>query len=415
MALSPQLKAAHLGERWVSFQCKFVCLCCQTHEQPPSTSTASAILIPKVNESFGIMDERRQREAREPWDIRAWTMQESILSGRKLDFGSKNTTWVCHCQESSYEAFDGWYGSQSSYVRHDELFKHVTKSIRKTVKIGSPEAVRSNWADLVGSYSTRGITNKSDRLPAISALASEYSSLLGDEYICGHWRSTLAQELTWFPRHDWPLTFASDGPNLRPTWSWASYEGGIKVQFDQNDVVDEEFKVVNYAVTLKTPNPYGEVQEASLTVRGILIHRILLDSSGKTRPSSTSTHPSEETTVESQALEWCLEKSLYVNLDYPDTYINPSRISHGYPVSIVLLIVSSRYWGFRKVRGPTGLVLFEEGRDRFARIGQFGIRDIWATKSDPTGDGDKRSIQEYSDQIRQISAGTAMTREIVLV
>jgi len=198
---------------------------------------------------------------------------------------------------------------------------------------------------LVETYSIREITYKSDRLSAISALAKEYCSLLGDEYLCGHWKSTLAQELMWYPQQDWPLIFAP-GLKLRPSWSWVSYEEKVKLPKGSNDVIDENFKITNYHVELETStNPFGRVNSASLTGQGTLIHRYLnvglegrtlCASTGETEPSSTNKNPSMEAFVESENLEWCIKKSMYVALDYP----NSNKKRHmGHQVR------TSREWG----------------------------------------------------------------------
>ncbi|KAI0437344.1 heterokaryon incompatibility protein-domain-containing protein [Xylaria telfairii] len=74
-------------------------------KDPDTTSTRSVILIPVddtlSSESMGV-------DIEEPWDKRAWTLQENLLSGRQLKFETKKTTWACNCAALPYVVTDGW-------------------------------------------------------------------------------------------------------------------------------------------------------------------------------------------------------------------------------------------------------------------------------------------------------------------
>lgn len=43
----------------------------------------------------------------EPWYKRAWTLQEMLFSGRRLQFRVNQTTWLCHCAEPPAQECDG--------------------------------------------------------------------------------------------------------------------------------------------------------------------------------------------------------------------------------------------------------------------------------------------------------------------
>lgn len=50
----------------------------------------------------------RKAEWHEPIDERGWTLQESLLSPRLLEFGTNQTRWRCRGNDSLREAADGW-------------------------------------------------------------------------------------------------------------------------------------------------------------------------------------------------------------------------------------------------------------------------------------------------------------------
>lgn len=52
-------------------------------------------------------------DEREPWYGRGWTLQEMILSGRRLQFRGSQTTWLCHCVEPPTRECDGGLAGNS--------------------------------------------------------------------------------------------------------------------------------------------------------------------------------------------------------------------------------------------------------------------------------------------------------------
>lgn len=53
------------------------------------------------------------------------------------------------------------------------------------------------WYDVLSAYTQRSLTVPSDKLPALSGLASEFARHVGDEYVAGLWRNNLPQDLLW--------------------------------------------------------------------------------------------------------------------------------------------------------------------------------------------------------------------------
>jgi hypothetical protein len=79
-----------------------------------------------------------------------------------------------------------------------------------------------DWGRLVQDYTSRGMTRQTDKLIAISGIASIISSLKSLEYAAGIWNGShemLVQGLLW--------SASKRGPRLldvAPSWSWASIE-----------------------------------------------------------------------------------------------------------------------------------------------------------------------------------------------
>lgn len=80
------------------------------------------------------------------------------------------------------------------------------------------------WHRLVGAYSRRALTWPSDKLPAISAVATELSRITKSDYLAGLWRSNLSRDLLWTTHQA-----ATHRPETwrAPTWSWASVSDAV--------------------------------------------------------------------------------------------------------------------------------------------------------------------------------------------
>jgi hypothetical protein len=78
-------------------------------------------------------------------------------------------------------------------------------------------------------YSARNLTYENDKLPAVSGLAASVNAILGEDiYLAGIWEKDLIRGVLWTPAS--AATGASSSnrvPNI-PSWSWASYPGGIR-------------------------------------------------------------------------------------------------------------------------------------------------------------------------------------------
>ena len=128
------------------------------------------------------------------------------------------------------------------------------------------EAAYSFWEDAVENYSRRKLTLKTDRLPAISAVASVVAEATGDCYLAGLWRNDLLAGLAWI---------ASSGNDttrlpkyIAPTWSWTSMSTSVWYDFERHwrrtrhlRDADLDASVLDAWTALEGQNPCGPVSD----------------------------------------------------------------------------------------------------------------------------------------------------------
>jgi hypothetical protein len=139
---------------------------------------------------------------------RAWVAQEMSLSRRILHFVEDGLSWECYCS------------------REDCSSEHSGIKLGYALR-GTALRPSKSWLDFVEGYSSCKMTKTSDKLPAISGIASSWSerSNINQEYAyyCGIFDDDVHRSLLWSRKCD-PLIIR---PDRAPTWSWASVDGEI--------------------------------------------------------------------------------------------------------------------------------------------------------------------------------------------
>jgi hypothetical protein len=80
------------------------------------------------------------------------------------------------------------------------------------------------WGSILLRYSNLSITRPSDKLPALSELASLAERVLGYRYLYGIWNFNLPYGLFWHPVHR-PMVHTTEW--RASSWSWAALEGAV--------------------------------------------------------------------------------------------------------------------------------------------------------------------------------------------
>jgi hypothetical protein len=132
-------------------------------------------------------------EKSQPLHLRAWTLQERLMSRRVLHFTSNELVWECNrkceceCRRQSGQSFR-WLNPNF---------------------MSDMERIYDQWRDVVKEYTSRSLTNEFDKLPALSGLVTKFQSIMAqvagqpDTYLAGLWCGNLAAELAWKTPTEW--------------------------------------------------------------------------------------------------------------------------------------------------------------------------------------------------------------------
>jgi hypothetical protein len=210
----------------------------------------------------------------EPTDKRAWTLQEIMLSRRVLSYGTKKFSW--RCQKSR------------------DPIRNETDIVHSLFHSPEPKSYSISWPKIVRSFTSREITYISDRLPAISAIASaliEQAAEPQTDYVAGLWRRNLEVQLLWVALKPGPPREHKEATG--PSWSWASVRAPISIPSlfardklflgNSNNILttaDEQNDSTSYpyfqllewsTIPIAGSGPFGRIVRGYLKVKGLIL------------------------------------------------------------------------------------------------------------------------------------------------
>ncbi|CAM1501224.1 Fc.00g103860.m01.CDS01 [Cosmosporella sp. VM-42] len=192
---------------------------------------------------------------------RAWCLQEQLLSKRMVRYTPGATTWECLAE------------------RQVEGEGPVKLCMDSRIPNSSDDLARQ-WRNTVVNYSQRKVTFGTDRLIALSGIASETFQQTNDQYLAGLWKSSLFWDLLWHPD---PYV-ESPVPNryIAPSWSWASLGGpAVWNPHPEVSILAKYAKVESASTSLKSPfNPFGGVASEPVTIRSPVVECFLTMTEG---------------------------------------------------------------------------------------------------------------------------------------
>ncbi|KAI0554265.1 heterokaryon incompatibility protein-domain-containing protein [Xylaria curta] len=264
--------------------------------QDPQTGPFCLIAIPSELLDFQHFGRAYQRTQppRFPLMTRAWVMQERWLSPRTLHFCGTEIVFECS-RMTTCEC-----GRASQDNKHElEAMHH--EFLRSTTSTGMAQ-LRENidlytWPSIVTEYSALDLSHPTDRLIALSGLASikeyryiRYNQAEGPHprYLAGLWRDHLANQLAWFvgetllvatangSKFDSEIGLTRRRPKpqeyLAPSWSWASVMDPVRYLWYDGGDGEPLFELQDAHISLTSENPYGSVQEGCyIQIRGRLL------------------------------------------------------------------------------------------------------------------------------------------------
>lgn len=198
--------------------------------------------------------------------MRAWVLQERLLSHRTLHYAEDQMYWECH---KHLQAEDGarFPTSSRSFPGRGEL--PLGDTYMKD---------EGQWWALVEDYAVRHLTRGTDKLPAIGGLAKAIARNTGDTYLAGHWRRSLLPKLLWRirmsqPTHNcanpdhheearhaaWKWKGTRFAGYRAPSWSWACHV--FSVQFTNSSMIGRELaEILTAEVSPLGNDPFGQVK-----------------------------------------------------------------------------------------------------------------------------------------------------------
>ncbi|KAI1429945.1 heterokaryon incompatibility protein-domain-containing protein [Xylaria sp. FL1777] len=252
-------------------------------ERFPDLREGAVVSYRCVDGEFGsvtLVKLSEEYEEVEPIDERGWTLQERLLSSRIIEFGSRQTRWICSEIRNSglfrEKYTDGWRRDLStSGKRSPEVMnlEHI-RAAKSTIDFyGRPRHTQfmdyftamQQWENICATFTGRALTLSSDRALAVSGIAQIYAEVSGDQYFAGLWKSCFHSGLLWETAHNHlhhkniPLPTTYQGPS----WSWLSVNGPVRFGLTRlpsdcvGEIISCETEPANEAA------PYGLVREGS--------------------------------------------------------------------------------------------------------------------------------------------------------
>lgn len=175
-----------------------------------------------------------------PWNSRAWTFQERLLSRRLIVFSQGQMTWHCRgmiCREDMTVEDSGcphtpldWLGLKPRYLGVDAAKTWVDGNIEVT-RHGTTRIMRSGtfaeYTKVIEEYTHRSLSFDSDILDALAGLSHIFTLCFKTEMIYGLPRNLLDIALLWRPTRPLLRREDSNGHSAFPSWSWAGWIGRV--------------------------------------------------------------------------------------------------------------------------------------------------------------------------------------------
>ncbi|KAJ2975267.1 hypothetical protein NUW58_g8408 [Xylaria curta] len=237
--------------------------------------------------TYQISNPRRYGEEvlQAPLNLRGWVVQERYLARRQLNFTKNQVHWECYELIASEELLAGiqeprWGGSAIPLVEKP--------------KLDFPDELdfRHAWKKLIEHYSSCQLSRQSDKLYAISGLATELERLTGGSYIAGLWKTDLYKQLCW------SFDFSHSNSNTRkttsgciaPTWSWANVNGPIRYSHAYTKF---DSQIISWIRAIEMPEKQSErkasptIVKQRLKLKGVAIWGCILPTENRAKTGTS--------------------------------------------------------------------------------------------------------------------------------
>lgn len=212
----------------------------------------------------------------DPLNARAWVLQEQILSRRSIIFAKNCLVWRCASMATNEKYPLGIPHAPNITADNYRLLHCVINNTLDNKQDLSSIDIYTCWYRIVQSFTSRGITYKDDRLPAIAGIAKKFYAVAQDSYCAGLWRKDLFVGLLWLSAR---RSYKRNRSSRAPTWSWASVNGYVSYRSiisagpDATHIPMSPLLDILGITDPKTcaQHPFGATSRATLRVSGRLI------------------------------------------------------------------------------------------------------------------------------------------------
>lgn len=174
----------------------------------------------------------------DPVHYRAWTLEELLLSSRRLIYSGRQLLWACR----GFQETDGGWGYEEIFYLDSDLDPSNLKPRSQQEQLEDtdaeppfPLAFKHYWTNLLRQYTARQLTHTRDKLNAIHGIVSKLCDQTNLHYHAGIWREYAVPCLCWHYDSEGgntddlaPANIKATIPRTRereiecPTWSWGS-------------------------------------------------------------------------------------------------------------------------------------------------------------------------------------------------
>ena len=212
------------------------------------------------------------------WRSRAWTLQEEIVSRRKLFVEGDRIFWCCShgiwTEETEKELT-----TYHDLVREPQDVDGTAESLglhSMAANMMDQKLTPRLWRSIIADYSRRQLSFSSDAINAISGILLRLGRRDSMKFAWGHPERWFSDSLSWttnfecLPNAGLQKVISHDGSSVKvqiPSWSWAAWVGSLredhihfKWNFDDSSGVDGYWCPTFYRCTLDAhgnPVPYA--------------------------------------------------------------------------------------------------------------------------------------------------------------
>lgn len=155
-----------------------------------------------------------------PLNLRAWALQEFVLSRRIIILAKEQIYWLCSCL---YESEDGIESSTNLQFAPLPRLGVISRQLNV-----SQHELYKGWQDTVLQYSKRSLTFPHDKIAALAGVTRLFQRLVKDEPLAGLWKNDLFCGLLWSSEVHSTLDDEAIQSLKIPSWSWLSIYGGVR-------------------------------------------------------------------------------------------------------------------------------------------------------------------------------------------